>query len=826
MKQDENEQNYKKGVHAGRGRETKWEIPVQMKRMFFAVLAVVSIVNSCLWQIHAAAPSLYKFPGILYHAVGAELQSAMIWAGPEAKGEGVAATFRKTFDLTKTPDTATLSIFADARYILWVNGEYVERGPARFQPNGPEYDTIDIASCLHAGSNVLAFVVVGNLSGGKVMRHVPGLTAMLDCDGREILRTDASWKCSLKTPHQKVRATWPDLFDERVDARVPGGDWTALAYDDSQWQRATHIDGSAWGPLTARRIPRLRESPVPFQIQNGLTLPVTLTNGQSLRFTTARLVQAYPNITFTADAGTEMAINPYKVNYIAKAGAQTYFTLDTMGTTQVEIVVKRGRATITGLQLIERLYPYNRLGSFTCNDPFLNHLWQMCARSCELLSEDSYVDCADRERVEWMDDTPPGFNITETAMAGPAGADGKLVFSDPRLLEELVRRTGLTLQPDGWVKAHTCSDRYDIHAKMEDRACDWVEGLRLYYEATGDTGVIKEIWPAVVAQMNYFLDRRTPRGLVRGRDWVVWGNPLGYFTGETTTLNAFVQRALADSAYLAEVIGAKADGEKFSEAAIHLKQAINTVLWNEAKGVYFSGYFDDLDATNLNNTIGGKRKVPLPVTDHRTPTTLHANLFALDQGVVPPERRDRVISAMFKETPGHLSGPIMVYYYAMKQMYALDRPELDTRVLNMFRQGWKAMVASPWDCSWESFDGGSKAHIYGMYPGYFLSADVLGVRRDDPVWKHQIVIEPHLGDLTHAGGVVVTPFGPVPVDWTIANGVLHFKVTVPDNTEARLALPTKSGVAEIKVNRKSLRGTVEGSRLVVILKPGVYSGDY
>jgi DNA-binding transcriptional MocR family regulator len=28
MKQNENEQNYKKTVHAGRGRETKWEIPV------------------------------------------------------------------------------------------------------------------------------------------------------------------------------------------------------------------------------------------------------------------------------------------------------------------------------------------------------------------------------------------------------------------------------------------------------------------------------------------------------------------------------------------------------------------------------------------------------------------------------------------------------------------------------------------------------------------------------------------------------------------------------------------------------------------------------
>ena len=157
---------------------------------------------------------------------------------------------------------------------------------------------------------------------------------------------------------------------------------------------------------------------------------------------------------------------------------------------------------------MERLYPYERVGSFKSSDPYLNRLWEMCARSCEVLSEDSYVDCADRERVEWMDDTPPGFDITQTAMAGP-GADGKPVYSDPRLLAAMIRRTALTLQPDGWVKAHTCSDRYDIHAEMEDRTCDWIEGERLYYQATGDTTILRETWPAIVAQMDYFLQRRT-----------------------------------------------------------------------------------------------------------------------------------------------------------------------------------------------------------------------------------------------------------------------------------------------------------------------------
>ena len=64
------------------------------------------------------------------------------------------------------------------------------------------------------------------------------------------------------------------------------------------------------------------------------------------------------------------------------------------------------------------------------------------------------IPLAERFRIQ-AENTPPGFDLTQTLMAGPSGTEGKPVFSDPRLLEELVRRTGLTLQPDGWVKAHT-----------------------------------------------------------------------------------------------------------------------------------------------------------------------------------------------------------------------------------------------------------------------------------------------------------------------------------------------------------------------------------
>jgi len=733
--------------------------------------------------------------------------------------QGVAIGFRKSFDLSAKPLGATLlHLFADARYILWVNGTYVDRGPARFQPNGPEYDTVDIGPYLQSGKNCVALLCIGNLSGGKVMRHQPGLTAVLESEDTTLWSTDKSWRWTGATRYRDVDANWANLSESKVDATAEDGDWTQTNYNDANWKRAARISGDAWGPLTSRRIPRLRETAVPVHFANGVLLPVTLNAGEKLEFTADRIVQAYPLITFDAEPGTEIRIEPYGVSYLAKAGKQSYFTIDTRGIANGSVVVANGRITITDFKLIERLYPFDCAASFVSSDPFLNKLWAVCARSCQVLSEDSYVDCADRERVEWMDDTPPGFDVTRTAM-DVKQSDGKLVYADPRLLRELIRRIALTLQPDGWVKAHTCSDRFDIHAKMEDRACDWVEGVRLYEEATGDTAAVREIWPAIVTQMDYFLDRRTERGLVRARDWVVWGNPVGYLTGEGTTLNVFVCRAFEDAAMLGRLIGENTESDRLAEAATGLRQAINSVLWDEASGTYYAGYFTDADIKESG------RNPELPRVNNLVSPSLQASVFALDRGIVPAERRERVLQAMLKQD-AQTKARIMTYYYLAKQLYAMDEPVYDRSVLDLFREKWQGMAASPMQCSWEEFEGGSKAHIYGMYPGYFLSAYVLGVRRDAPVASRELRIEPHLGDLAYAKGIVVTEYGPVSVAWEGIGGKLGFRLTTPAGTRTTLALPYRAGQESILIDGREIKGFHQANRLEIWVPAGQHQGSY
>jgi alpha-L-rhamnosidase len=67
--------------------------------------------------------------------------------------------FRRGFDLTDVPATLPIRLSADSRYVLWVNGTELGRGPSRSQPHRRTADLIDIAPALVSGPNVIVALV-------------------------------------------------------------------------------------------------------------------------------------------------------------------------------------------------------------------------------------------------------------------------------------------------------------------------------------------------------------------------------------------------------------------------------------------------------------------------------------------------------------------------------------------------------------------------------------------------------------------------------------------------------------------------------------------
>jgi alpha-L-rhamnosidase len=777
--------------------------------------------------------------------IGSRLQDSFVWTQASGPVDGyMNAVFRKTFDLSAAPREAKLSLFAYTRYQLYVNGAYVGRGPNRFENRRPEYDTWDLQSRFHSGKNVIAVLVHRDWSLdpksfketlSRFRNHAPGFTVSLDLTGpdgtSQMIVTDPSWTAVLDPSQSRPEINNYSSIPDNIDAQKSPGNWADTNFDDSAWPHAVKVvvaDPVAWPVLSPRTIPLLREADVPFtvSIDGKASSQPDLSGPGEMVLHGERIVQAYWVFDIDAEAGARILVTPLLPEnhrnalnaYVCRAGKQRWMGGDTFAFKDLQIQVT-GKASVHVVRLTEVLYPFQRVGTFNCSDPELNQVWKLTARSLELLSEDAYTDCADRERSEWMDNDPPMYDATRVMMAGP-GDDGAPIWSDPRLFKNMLRRVALTQEPDGMLRARTCSELIDIHTRMEDRSCDWVEGLRKYYEATGDKDLVRELSPYLNRLLDWFASRRTARGLIRAREWVAWDNPLSYATCEGAANNAFIECAFADAAYLEDQVGDKPNADKWAQAAQDLDDAFNKELWDEEAGAYYSSVGTPVV---LPGDDLFKKKISLQVVNGHTEPTLFSNLFALDQGLVPADRKARVINwVIAHQDEIH---EIMVNDYFWKLLYSLDEPKYDELVLDRIRTGWKGMIESPWQTTWEKVKGGSKVHCYGIVPGYTLSTWVLGVRRDAPVWEKRIVIEPHLGNLTEADGVVVTEFGPVSVSWK-KEKQWQFQFTAPENIHVTLALPNTAGTDSIKLDGASQKGEIEGSRLDFDLTGGRHQGAF
>ena len=477
-----------------------------------------------------------------------------------------------------------------------------------------------------------------------------------------------------------------------------------------------------------------------------------------------------------------------------------------------------GRIKLLGFKMTDRRYPFERLGRFSSSDDFLNRLWEMAVNTIEATCDDGYGADA-RERNEWLQDpAQPNFITTRVALAGP-GSNGKPVYSDPRLLKNLMRHIALSQTPDGRLKAHALSDRWDCHGFIEDYACQWVESLRLYYDATGDKAFVREMWPALTKQMQWFLDHRTPRGLVLARRIHFIRRSAGLrhlrrHRAECVCVSGTEGRRLPWPRRRREPVRAGSDGPARPRSIGH--------LWNAPAGTYNSGFVQD-------KLLG---------------PTAHAALLALDRGVVPPERVASVrqwFLANYQRPAGfHCCqngdfekmvadragiGMPVTYYWVFQEFYRMDSPGMDLEALREMRRRWARMVNTSADTGtlWETFDGPESCHNYGSVPAYFLSSFVLGVRLDGPVWNQHLLIEPRLGDLTRAEGVVVTEFGPVPVSWKRQGSELAFRFEVPKGLKATLRLP-EGDPATLMLDGKLPRATMQGRHVVVVLGAGLHAG--
>jgi len=822
---------------------------MKTKHLLIAALLIMTISSSAFCQTD----------------LDKKLQDSMIWANISKDNirNTVSVGFRKQFELAEKPDHAQINIFADSRYVLWINGDYIERGPCRFDPKGPQYDIVNIAKALKKGNNTVAILVQANVVGSlKVMKHTPGLTALIKINDLEI-NTDQTWLYSDKVPSQMIRDhwTWSCILD-KVNAKSKDFGWINPDFDDQAWAKAVKIDGKMWGPLKPRAIPLLAETDMGngtiLQITHDgnvdksvkplpANLPLTIKANTEVVIDVGKLSLTYWQLDFDADENARIVFKPcqdfidgktiinYNCNniYEARPGPQSYMTTDTFGFRYLNMKVENADITLKSIKFTSRLYPNIKVAEFECNDDFLNKTWEMTSYSTAVLTEDGYVDSA--ERAEWMGDVGMiQYPASRRVISGPGDKPGDIVYSDSRVMRNMLRHTIESQQHDGKLKAHHPSDRWDLHWYIEDYSCLWVYGLRQYYDNTADMDFLKEAWPALEGQMKWFLDRKNKSGLITARDFLIHlDNPLRYQVCQGATLNAFIYRALADSAYLAKAMGNNKRSNYYRLQAKSLKEAYNKYLWDDKAQTFYSAvYYPDKTKDNALPTLKlvtperpAQRNTQWVEPGQKVIPTIQAALIALNRGVVSKEHLPAVrkyLKAHYKE----LMNPY-THLFLFDEFYKLNNDKMDQEVLNLIRKRWNSMVSrkSPGTAA-EGFETqGYLCHPFGLVPSYTIPTYILGVRKPKPIWEKEILINPRLGDLKHVKGVGLTELGPVPVEWKkVSDSKLEFSFEIPEDVTAIVRLPKLTKNSKVTIDNKKIDAKAAGRFLEFELTAGKYSG--
>ncbi|MDB5025015.1 MAG: alpha-rhamnosidase [Mucilaginibacter sp.] len=127
--------------------------------------------------------------------------------------------FRKNINLTVKPLSFVVYVSADNRYKLYVNGMLVSLGPARGDTYYWNYETVDLAPYLSAGTNIIS-AKVWNEAEYRPEAQISVRTGFIlqgNTAAEEILNTNNTWSCIRDNGYQPISTFGVAAAGELVD---------------------------------------------------------------------------------------------------------------------------------------------------------------------------------------------------------------------------------------------------------------------------------------------------------------------------------------------------------------------------------------------------------------------------------------------------------------------------------------------------------------------------------------------------------------------------------------------------------------------------------
>lgn len=749
-----------------------------------------------------------------------------LWsASPQRDERDRRLHFRRTFELDVVPASAEIHVTADSFYTLWVNGEYVNRGPARgFQRHWP-FDRIELAPYLRVGKNVLAVLVYQyGISNYSYAHEWSSGFLLSGRAGTVNLGTGPDWKLREAPGYLRAvaRGSGQYCFQEFFDCRSSDGFWQSPGYDDSSWLNTSRgqcrtVGCMPWHEFEERGIPLLthdilkpvrrisvsRHAPAVGwrELRNiGLNYasehPVwesAPASAETVVFepgVTAQLLdfgrEVVGHLRFAVEVDQDGEMLDFMVcesrsglspdfpdcncppvtlfggRLILNRGSNEHELTMPWGFRYL-VLLRRGSGGMrVSVSVRQTVYPLDVTGSFSSSDERLNAIWKLSEHTQRCCMVDAYIDCPWRENAQWW---------------GDALVQSQNTFrlsSDTRLFERGLRQIGGQKTPDGltYGMAPTCGHI----CILPDYSAMWIVTLLTHYRQTGVPTMWLELRETADDILDYFREQSAENGLLShdSRYWLFldWCPSL-FKLGIPTVLNLIYLWALQSARELAVVTADEDRIRRYEWEISRLTAAIVNRLYDSEKRLLSDGIAPDGIPVSTSSPHTAALGILLGILPEDHDIWLKQILLPLLRG----DRKEELLPSSY----------FMYYIFeAVKQKgYGGEVIDCICRWWGEFVDEGHSTTPENWqEQMWRGYH--SMCHAWSAHPLVHFSDILLGIRQVSPGWC-SIVFDPLMTPGKKVSGCVPTPFGPVHAswDWTGTNPVK----TIQAPPEVRIIQP-------------------------------------
>lgn len=654
------------------------------------------------------------------------------------------AEFKKKLQ-TKAP--IEIEICAHARYLLYVNGEYVGRGPASV--GGDFLDGVhkeayyDVYSLPYSGDIEITVLVTSvptvlteyNFGASGLWLAVRSLSSLVH-------EVDESWDVRLLPERQHVCYT----------------DYTMACHE---FHKAKYIDKQF--DLMMSPLPQLTEEKITPAGFDKITVEGKKSGRACLFFD--KVYAAYPHISIKCDGKCTVNMTSSENGEGGKFN-ETVVTdksvchfsprMRSIGQIELEIINdSQSPVTVDGVYIDYVHYPVNEEGTFATSDPLLNKIYDVCMHTLKICRQTIHLDSPTHQEhlactgdyfiqslIEYTslnDSELSKWDITRTAK--------QLIIQDGRMFH-----TTYSLIYPWWVHEHYMhtGDKEVINTKalklLLNRFDTYVSKENGLLEYAPDYMFVD--WVVASCERDEFLD---------GGNMMSHGKMEGYSLHHPpkalgqSVLCMFYYNAMNKLSALFEICGDTDTAKGCLERAEKMKVAINEHLFDKEKGLYVGG-LNTKDLVPLNDWL-----------PENTKTVYHlkqANTLAVLFGIAPKEKAKDILTSVCQNLTKFEMQPYF-YHFLLNALYnegmfAGYGMALVRRYESLINKCDKGLSEA-----WENMNC-DFSHAWGATPAYTLKRAMSGLEILEPSYK-KIRLNPTLFDLDFADFEITTPYGKIEI---------------------------------------------------------------